>query len=94
MKALRAVVYGAWGIVMAIVVAMVLSGVLEKPPAPKPRIVQAVAFAACGDPAGILLIASDGTTAWFRPPYDGLAEAARGIPEGAQYSVDHCPPAL
>ncbi len=70
------------------------TALMPSTPQPKPRITQAVAFVACGSPAGILIVASDGTTAWFRPPYEGLKEATAGIADDAQFSVDYCPEAL
>ncbi len=53
--------------------------------------VRAIGFTACGDMAGVLVIQSDGTSTWFRPPYAGLAEAAKGVPKDELYTVTHCP---
>ncbi len=53
--------------------------------------IQAVEFAACGSTAGILLVKSDGSTTWYRPPFEGLQQAAEGLPDDAQFKVDYCP---
>lgn len=55
------------------------------------RPVRAVAFSACGDTAGILVIKSDGSSMWYRPPYQGLAEVLVHIPDTEQMGVAHCP---
>ncbi len=60
-------------------------------PATRPSPTQAVEFAACGSTAGILLVKSDGSTTWYRPPFDGLQQAAEGLPDDAQFKVDYCP---
>ena len=53
---------------------------------------RAVAFTACGDTAGILVIQSDGSSVWHRPPFHGLAEIMVRIPDGEKMGVAHCPP--
>ena len=60
-------------------------------PAPAPVPVRVVAFEACGDSAGILVVRSDGSSEWFRPPYLGLAEAVVGVPDDEKMAVQHCP---
>lgn len=81
---------------MVVVAAFVVGVNTGKHPIPAAAVVpvpvRVVAFQACGDTAGMLVIQSDGSSVWHRPPFHGLAEVTVRIPDDEKMAVDHCPP--
>lgn len=51
----------------------------------------AIRFDACDDTAGILVILSDGSTGWYRPPFKDLSLDA--VPQDQLFTISHCPAA-
>lgn len=56
-----------------------------------PVAVRAVMFQACGDTAGVIVVRSDGASAWFVPPFEGLQETIAAVPGDQRIIVNHCP---
>lgn len=62
-----------------------------KPPTPV-AITRAVAFESCGSMAGILVIASDGSSQWYQPPeFPALRDLLKDLPDAEKWAVSFCP---
>lgn len=59
--------------------------------APSARPVSAVAFEACGETVGVLLVRSDGSTTWHLKPFHGLLELTAEIADDRLIVVRGCP---